>query len=321
MISRRRGMGDFTFVPIWVAQDLLILLATVVTVVFILKKETRPIQILLEMACFCLLYAGVYENFATLMKWYGYGRSLLMVFNVPLTVPLVEFLVVYFSIRVLATMEIPSWCKPFVVGLAGMLFDFSLDPLATMQVFTTREWSIGRWSWFVGPNDVHIFTDPVYNYTGWILLCGFAAAFILLGRFWYKRSGYNRVVGYVYPVLAMLAALGVLVSPLSRLLLWLGPFCAKGSSAEWVMLAVNAMVPVVLLAVCWRGRMKGTLSPRADLPILLVLVGLPLTEVAFAIAGGYTSVLWLEAAATAVMAGLVSAVFLRGKRTGAGASA
>ena len=59
--------------------------------------------------------------------------------------------------------------------------------------------TIGRWSWLIRPNDVHIFTDPVYNYTGWILLCGYGAAFLLLGRYWHRRSGYNAAVGYVLP--------------------------------------------------------------------------------------------------------------------------
>ena len=204
-------MGEFTFVPVWVAQDVLVLVAAVFTVVYILKKEERPTQILLEMVCFCLLDAAVYENFATLMKWYGYGRSLIMIFNVPLTVPVVEFLVIYTTLRVLSTMKIPTWCKPLIVGVSGMIFDFSMDPVATMQVFTTREATIGRWSWFVGPHDVHIFTDPVYNYTG-DPLCGYAAAFLLLGRYWHRRSGYNRTVGYVYPIVTMLGALAILVS-------------------------------------------------------------------------------------------------------------
>jgi hypothetical protein len=302
-------MGEFTFVPVWVAQDILVLIATVVTVVYILKKEERPVQILLELVCFCLLDAAVYENFATLMKWYGYGRSLLMVFNVPLTVPLVEFLVIYATLRVLGTMKVPTWCKPFIVGLSGMIFDFSMDPLATMQVFATREGTIGRWSWFVGPHDVHIFTDPVYNYTGWILLCGYAAAFLLLGRYWHRKSGYNRTVGYAYPVVTMLGALAILVSPLSSFLLWLGPFFTKGSSAEWVMIAVLTAATIVLLATLWRGRMISPLSLKDELPLFLVLVGLPIIELLFTIGGRYWNVLPLEAGAAAVSAALVFGVY------------
>jgi len=309
-------MGDFTFVPIWVAQDVIVLVAAVVMLVFILKHEERPTQILLEMVCFCLLDAAVYENFATLMGWYGYGRSLLMIFNVPLTVPIVEFLVIYSTLRMLQTMKIPTWCKPFIVGLAGMIFDFSMDPLATMQVVATREGTIGRWSWFIGPHDVHIFTDPVYNYTGWILLCGYGAAFILIGRYWHRKSGYNKTVGYVYPVVCMIGALAVLVTPISKFLLWLEPVFAKGSNAEWVMLAALTAVPVLMLAILWRGKMTGTLSLKRDLPIFAVLVGLPLMEVIFTIAGGYRDILGLEIGAAVVMALLVFGAYARGRRSG-----
>lgn len=309
-------MGDFTFIPAWVAQDLIVLVAAVVMVVYILKREERPVQVLLEMICFCLLDAAVYENFATLMKWYGYGRSILMIFNVPLTVPIIEFLVIYATLRLLQSMKIPTWCKPFIVGMAGMIFDFSMDPLATKQVFTTRETTIGRWSWFIGPHDVHIFTDPVYNYSGWILLCGYGAAFILIGRYWHKKSGYNKTVGYVYPIVCMIAALVVLVTPLSQFLLWLWPLFAKGSNAEWVMLAVLSAVPVILLATVWRGKMVGGLSFRKDLPVFIVLIGLPLVEVVFTLAGGYGDILPLEISAAVVMAALALGIYARARRSG-----
>ncbi len=48
----------------------------------------------------------MYENFATLMKWYGYGRSLIMIFNVPITVPIVEYLVVYSTLRILQITDV-----------------------------------------------------------------------------------------------------------------------------------------------------------------------------------------------------------------------
>jgi uncharacterized membrane protein len=180
-------MGEFTFVPTWVVQDLLVFIAAIVTVFFIIRKEERPESILLEMLCFCFLYAAVYENFATLMGWYGYGRTLLMVGNVPLSVPVVEYLVVYATLRMLAAMKVPTWSKPFIVGFMGMSFDFTLDPLATKLVYAVKEGTIGRWTWFPAPADVQIFGEPVYNFTGWVMICGYAAAALLLGRWWHKK--------------------------------------------------------------------------------------------------------------------------------------
>lgn len=152
-------MGPFTIIPVWIIQDLLVLIVAVITVVYIVKREEHPASILLEFVCFIFLYAAVYENFATLVGWYGYGRSLVMLGNVPITVPVFEYLVIY--------------------------------------------------------------GEPVYNFSGWMLLCGYAAAAILLGRWWFAKSGRKKIIGYLYPPLAMVVSLGILVSPLSRFLLWL----------------------------------------------------------------------------------------------------
>jgi hypothetical protein len=197
-------MGPFTFVPVWAIQDVIILVLAVVTTVFILRKEEHPVPVILEFVCFVLLNAAVYENFATLMGWYGYGRSLLMIFNVPLSVPILEYLVVYSSLHLLGAMNVKTWCKPFIVGAMGMLADLSLDPLAVRQVFQTQEGTIGRWTWHSAAGAVNIYNIPVYNFSGWVLLCGYAAAFLLLGRWWYQKSGWKSAVGYVYPVLSML---------------------------------------------------------------------------------------------------------------------
>jgi len=134
-----------------------------------------------------------------------------MVFNVPLTVPIVEFLVIYSGLRALQTTKMPQWVKPFVVGDAGDDLRLLARPDRTVQVFTTREGSIGRWSWFIGVGDMHIF-----NRSGLQLIRGGSCSAdtgrrsFFLGRWWHKKSGYSTVVGYVYPVVCMIAALAYL---------------------------------------------------------------------------------------------------------------
>lgn len=306
-------MGMFTFVPVWVVQDVIVIILAVVTLIFIILKEAHPVKILLEFASFTLLYAAVFENFATLMGWYGYGRSVLMLFNVPLTVPILEYLVVYASLRMLSAMNIRIWFKPVVAGVFGMLADLSLDPLAVSQVFATKEGTIGRWTWFVGPGDIHIFHIPIYNFSGWMLLCGIASAFLLLGRWLYKKSDYRDWVGYLYPVLAMILSLGVLVSPLSRFLLWLEPFMEKGSVAEVIMMAFYFVLGAVVLAVFWHGQMVRKLSFHDDLPVFLVFGTIHLSNVVFALIGGYYGILWLQLLAAAVQVGFILSVYYRGK--------
>jgi Carotenoid biosynthesis protein len=303
-------MGLFTLVPAWIAEDFIVYAVAVVWVVFILRKEKHPESILLEMLCFIVLYAALYENLATIVGWYGYGRTLFMIGNVPLSIPLVEYLVVYSALRVLGHLNVPTWVKPIVVGFAGMLFDFSLDPLAIKQVFVTLERTIGRWTWFMGPHDVGIYGEPVYNFTGWVLICGYAAALLLLGRFWHRRSGYSRAVGLAYPALAMVAALLLVVSPLSSFLLWLEPLCLKGGFSEWIMLGVWLAAPVILLSIFWRGRMREKFIPRQNLPVILTLGGLPLVTVTWTIASGLYQIVWIEALAFLALSGMLAAVSL-----------
>jgi len=249
----------FTFVPEWIIPDIIILLLGVLVVGFIVKKEERPLSLLLELFCFIFLYAAVYENLATVVGWYGYGQGLVMIFNVPFTVPLIEALFVYAGIRFALKLKIPKWTIPILVGCFGVIADLTLDPLSLAQVHD----GIGRWTWFIAQGDPNIFGAPVYNYTGWFLLCGYATAFLLLGRWWYEKSGFKRWVGIASPPLTMLASLLVMVSPMSSLLLWLGPFFTKGGWTEYLMLNL-AMTALAVLIVVWRGRMKEKFTWRED---------------------------------------------------------
>jgi len=253
------------FVPAWVLGDVVVILLTILTVIFIIKKEKRPIPLLLEIVCFTFLYAAIYENFATFVGWYGYGESLLMIFNVPISVPLIEALFVYAGIRFARALKIPVWTIPLLVGMFGVLADLTLDPVSLAQVSD----GIGRWSWFIGEADVNWFGAPIYNYLGWFLLCGFATAMFLLGRFWYQKSGYKNWVGYLYPPLTALGALALIVSPLSAFILWLGPFFAKGGWTEYLMLGLGFLTLIILLLV-WRGRMRRKLTLKNDYIILVI---------------------------------------------------
>ncbi|MCX7028252.1 MAG: carotenoid biosynthesis protein [Spirochaetes bacterium] len=304
-------MGQFTVVPIWVLEDLVVYILGAAVLLFIVRREKRPGSIILEMLSFCFLYAAVYENFATLMGWYGYGRSLLMIFNVPFSVPLVEYLVVYSTLRLLDRDGIPGWSKPWIVGLTGMLFDFSLDPIAMRQIFDTAEGKIGRWTWFPGTGDVQIFGEPVYNFSGWILLCGYFTATILAGRAWYRKSGYKSSVGTAYPILCSLAALLILVSPLSQFILWLAPFMKKGSAGEWIMLGVNASVGLVFFFVfAWPAVRKQARRER-EIPAVLILIVIPIMNFAICLVGGYWDIAWLVGASTIILAGSTAVAIAR----------
>ena len=277
----------------WLLEDVLTLAITLLIFIFVIQKSKHPVVALLEGFAFVCLYASIYENFAVVQGWYVYGKSLLMIGDVPLSVPLIEMDVVITTLWLLEKMGIPNWCKPFIVGFFGMLQDLSMDPVAVRQVFTVQNVTSGRWSWILQAGMVNIYNIPVYNFSGWMLILGYATIFILTGRWWFKRSGYKPAVGYAYPFLAILLALITLVTPLSQFLLWLGPFYQKGSQAEWIMLGFHLSLPTILLAVFWRGQMKQAVTLKNDLPIFAVIILFHLADILFAVSAGFTEILWL----------------------------
>jgi hypothetical protein len=298
----------------WLLADLLTVAVTLTVIVFVINRSKYPAVMLLEGFGFVFLYAAVFENFAVVQGWYVYGRSLLMIGDVPLSVPLIEMDVLLVGLWLLDKMQIPDWCKPFVVGLFGMLQDFSLDPVATHQIFSSQNITSGHWTWLTPEGAVNIYGIPVYNFPGWMLIMLYGSAFILLGRAWFKRSGYKMAIGYTYPLLGSFLALVAMVSPLSQFLLWLGPIGVKGSNFEWVMLAFHLLFPSILLAVFWRGRMKYRISLKDDFPIFAVFILFHLADILFAVAAGYTDVLWLVVLASLVHVGLLAIIVGAGRK-------
>ena len=195
-----------------------------------------------------------------------------------------------------------------------MLQDFSLDPLTVKQVYTINGLTSGRWTWRLPHGAANIYNVPVYNFPGWMLIMLYASAFYLLGRWWFRRSGYKPLVGYLYPLLATLLALLTMISPLSQFLLWLAPFFAKGSNAEWAMLAFHLLFPLVLLLVFWRGRLKFPITLKTDYPIFAVLVLFHLSDILFTIAGGFNTILWLVVLVSLIHFALLGWIILSGKR-------
>jgi len=292
----------------WLLQDLIALGLSLFVLAFIIRREKRPMVALLEAFAFVFLYASVYENAAIVMGLYTYGRSVVMIGYVPASVPLIEVCVLITGFWLLEKTALPDWAKPPVIGLFGMLQDFSLDPLAVRQIYPSEGITTGRWSWLISPGDVNILNVPVFNFPGWMLIMLYGAACLLVGRWWYRRSGYRAWVGIVYPFLSMIAALLLMISPLSRLLLWLGPIFQKGSPAEWPLLAFHLLVPAALLGYFWRGRMTRRFT-LDDLPVFVFPTVLHASDILFTLAGGFTEILWIVLLASFVQTAFLAYVY------------
>jgi hypothetical protein len=289
----------------WMVQDIIVILLAVVVLAFIIRREKRPMVVILEMFAFVFVYASIYENAAIVMGLYSYGRSLVMIGFVPASVPLIEACVLITGIWFLEKTSVPKWAWAPIVGLFGMLQDFSLDPLAIRQIHTVEGVTSGRWNWLIDPATYpNILGIPVFNFPGWMLIMLYGTICLLIGRWWYKKSGYSLLVGCIYPFIAMFAALLLMISPISQLLLWLGPFFEKGQPIEWVMLAFHLIVPTALLIFLWRGRMNARFTIN-DLPIFIIPIALHLSDIIFTFVGGFTEILWIVLLASALQTGLL----------------
>jgi len=284
-------MEWFTLEPLWIVQDAVVLVLAALTIGFIVKKEKKPGPVLLEFFCFILLYAGVYENLASVMGWYNFGRSWVMVFNVPITVPMIEYLFVYTTMRFCSKIKLPTWTVPIFAGAMGVIADLPLDPLSMQQRAATNEYpaGIGRWTWFIEKTDVSVLEVPIYNFSGWMLLCGYATIFLLLGRYWYKKSGEKQWVGIAYPPLCMLAGLLTMVGPWTSFFLWQAPWFDKGGWTEYIFFGL-CFVAFFALLIVWRGRMKARLTWKEDWPIPVVFGVFHLAVLLFGLLGGYWKV-------------------------------
>jgi hypothetical protein len=298
----------------WLIQDIIALLLSLFVLVYIIRRNQRPVALLLEAFAFVFLYASVYENAACVMGLYSYGRSLVMIGYVPASVPLIEVCVFIIAFWFLEKTRLPLWAWPPIAGLFGMLQDFSLDPLAIRQVHTMAGVVSGRWNWLIDPAvDVNILRVPVFNFPGWMLIMLYASICVLIGRWWYRRSGYRPIVGVVYPFVMFIAALLLMISPISNLLLWLGPIFYKGHPFEWVMLAFHLAIPTALLVFIWRGQMAGPFTAD-DLPIFVVPLVLHLSDILFTLLGGFTEILWIVLLASAVELGFLLYAYLNNRQ-------
>jgi hypothetical protein len=298
----------------WMLQDILTIALALFVLAVIIRREKRPMVVILELFAFIFLYASVYENAAIVMGLYSYGRSLVMIGFVPASVPVIEALVLITGFWFLEKTSVPKWAWPPIIGLFGMLQDLSLDPLAIRQVHTVGEVTSGRWNWLINPaTDVNILNIPVFNFPGWMLIMFYGTICLLIGRWWYKKSGYKPLVGTLYPFITMLAALLLMISPLSRLLLWLGPIFQKGQPIEWALLAFHLLVPTGLLIFLWRGKMTAPFT-RDDLPIFIVPTALHLSDIVFTIVGGFNEILWLVLLASAIQTAFLAYAWFNNRK-------
>ena len=196
-----------------------------------------------------IVYAGIFENIGVLGNTYNYSLDrLVMVGTVSLSILAIVAVIFYSALRFAEVMKFPKWTIPLIVGFLAVLQDLTIDPVAVFDIHPVAGVMEGRWNWTAHYKGL-LFGIPFFNYTGWFFLMFYYTALIQLGRKLYERSGRKISAGLAYVTLSPIAGVLLIISTITRFLLFLDPIFPKflNRSAEIVMLAFVMISSIVIL--------------------------------------------------------------------------
>lgn len=234
----------------WVIVEILAFILFFYCLADIVKKNEDKTRIFRVFELFgFIVYAGIFENIGVLGNTYNYSLDrLVMVGTVPLSLLAIEAVIFYSALRFAEVMEFPKWTIPVVVGFLAVLQDLTIDPVAVFDTHLVAGVMEGRWNWITHYKGL-LFGIPFFNYTGWFFLMFYYTALIQLGRKLYERSSHKITVGLAYVTLSPIAGVLLIISPITRFLLFLDPIFPKffNRSAEIAMLAFVMITSIAIL--------------------------------------------------------------------------
>jgi uncharacterized membrane protein len=229
----------------WFIAEILSMILFILCIVHAARQEHGIIRILESFGF--LIYSAIYENIGVYTTMYNYDlHRIMMIGKVPVEILLIEAVTLYACITLADKLHIPAWGKPFVVGFLTSIQDMTLDPASVYDRHLFNGVLSGQWNWQLHYSGT-FFGIPFFNFSGWLYMMGYYVLVIELGKWWLKKSK-KEIVGYIYPILSTIAALLLLVSPVTRFALFGMPFYAMYTrGAELVLLIVNYAVSLFIL--------------------------------------------------------------------------
>ena len=262
----------------WVIVEILAFILFFYCLADIVKKNEDKTRIFRVFELFgFIVYAGIFENIGVLGNTYNYSLDrLVMVGAVPLSLLAIEAVIFYSALRFAEVMKFPKWTIPVVVGFLAVLQDLTIDPVAVFDTHLVAGVMEGRWNWITHYKGL-LFGIPFFNYTGWFFLMFYYTALIQLGRKLYERSSHKITVGLAYVTLSPIAGVLLIISPITRFLLFLDPIFPKflNRSAEIAMLA---FVMITSIAILIKYRKRDVMINFKDDKVIWII---PLTLHAF----------------------------------------
>ncbi|MCK5857413.1 MAG: carotenoid biosynthesis protein [Bacteroidales bacterium] len=217
-----------------------------------------------------IVYAGLFENLGVLSNTYNYSLDrLVMVGVVPLSLLMFEAVIFYSALRFAEIMKFPKWVIPFVVGVLAVLQDMTIDPVAVFDLHNINGVMEGRWNW-TSHYDKMFFGIPFFNYIGWFLLMFYYTFLIQIGRNLYDKAKRKKMVGISYIIAAPLLGVALILSPLTRFLLFLDPIYPIHTSriAEIGMLS---LIGIISIAILFKYRKRDAIVDIKDYPIIWLI--------------------------------------------------
>ena len=208
----------------WVIAEILAFILFSYCLADIIKKNDKKTRLFRVFELFgFVVYAGIFENIGVLVNTYNYSLDrLVMVGVVPLSLLMFEAAIFYAALQFAELMKYPKWVIPIVVAFLGMLQDMTIDPAAVFDLHLVNGVLEGRWNWTSHYEDM-FFGIPFFNYIGWYLLMFYYTSFVLIGRNLHEKSEYKDYVGFAYVIIIPIICVLLIVSPLTRFILFLYP--------------------------------------------------------------------------------------------------
>ena len=261
VLAYRPEILEFFNTPLtWAIAEVLAFALFFYCVINILKsKENKGLKTfhILELFGF-IVYAGIFENLGVLSNTYSYSFArFTMVGAVPLSLLMFEAAIFYASFRFAEVLKFPRWVVPIVVAMLGMWQDLTIDPVACFDLHLVdspltdgvKEY-VGRWNWTEHYENT-FFGIPYFNYTGWYLLMFYYSALLSIGRAIYDKFDKKFFVGIIYTVLSPILGVALILSPLTKFLLFLEPMIKKDTSmiAEISTWSTVSIISAIILIV------------------------------------------------------------------------
>jgi uncharacterized membrane protein len=204
----------------WFIVEILTAVLFVICIIHASKEEHGIIKILTLFGF--IIYSGIFENIGVYTHIYDYNLNrIMMIGKVPLQILMLEGITFYIALRFAEKLYLPKWGIPFVIGFLCSVQDMTIDPSAVFDLHLINGVMSGQWNWTFR-YDGTFFGIPFFNFSGWMYMMAFYAISIELGMWIFKKNK-KESFGYLYPFLAVIPALLLLVGT-SRFFLFLQPF-------------------------------------------------------------------------------------------------